>query len=386
MPDILTIDGLVARLKMRIYMIKSKRFLSALILILFILVSCAPNPVMVEEQKPAPNNYSGNLFDNEPEVTNTVEEELHWKLIGQYGDTDIYKIRGYNVLIGGPSRYTTKEQEIIEGKIEQYKTIIQAHKDINFHAFYLELIENSPYHPVNSELKNPDAGRSFDFFAANKPKRLKLDALRMNSFADHLKYYYRTDHHWNVYGVLQGYKQIYQLLAESYPEISPMITTGEIYTFPDIAFLGRWADLLDYNIKKEPFSVYLANLPPYRIYDREGNEIDYNSKDEYLAGQYPKDKYADHYGNYYGSDVDFLDYVSENGSDRNLLIIGDSFTNAIEPLLASHYHHTYCVDIRKYPDYQWSFSEFVSQYDVDDVLILGGASVVLYQWRWSIQP
>jgi len=364
-----------------------KRVISALILLFFIMVSCNPNPAQMEQQEPAQIIYSGNLFDYEPEVSDFNEgEELHWKHVGQYGDGDIYKIRGQSVLLGEPSLYTTKEQEIIQGKIEQYKKIIQANKDINFHAFYLELIDHSPYHPVNSEYKNADAGRSFDYFVENKPKRLKLDALRLSGFADHLKYYYRTDHHWNVYGVLQGYKQIYQLLADSCPEISPMITTGQIYTFPDIPFLGRWARIINHNAKTEPFSVYLANLPPYRIYDRDGNEIDYNNKDEYLAGQYSTEKYADHYVDYYGADVDFLEYISENGSDRNLLIIGDSFTNAIEPLLASHYHHTYCVDIRKYPDYNWSFSEFISQYDVDDVLILGGASVVMYQWRWSIQP
>ncbi len=364
---------------------KTMRATSALILLIFLMVSCAPKPVIVEET--APDSFAGNLFEYEPEVTDfDKSKELDWKRLGQYGDVDIYKVRGLGVLLGEPSLFTKDEQKTIEGKIAQYKKIIQANKDINFHAFYLELIENSPYHPVNDEFKHADAGRSYDFFAANKPKRLKLDALRLTSFEDHLKYYYRTDHHWNAYGILQGYEQIYQLLADSYPDISPMITSGEVYTFPDIAFLGRWAKLLNHNVKSDPFSVYLANLPPYRIYDRDGNEIDYNNKDEYLAGHYSTEKFADHYVEYYGEDVDFLEYVSDNGSDRNLLIIGDSFTNAIEPLLASHYQHTYCVDIRKYPDYKWSFSEFVSQYDVDDVLILGGAGVVMYQWRWSIQP
>lgn len=359
--------------------------IAALTLFLFLMVSCAPIPAIVEE--PTPVTYDGNLFENEPEPLDYDEnEELSWKILGTYGDVDIYKIRDLSVLVGEPSLFTKDEQGIIEGKIAQYKKIIKANKHINFYAFYLEMIENSPYHPANGEFKHADAGRSYDFFAANKPTGLQLDALRLTSFADHLKYYYRTDHHWNVYGVLQSYNQIYQLLADSYPDISPMITAGEIYTFPDIAFLGRWAKLLNHNAKTESFSVYLADLPPYRIYDRDGNEIDYNNKDEYLAGEYSLDKFADHYVEYYGEDVDFLEYVSDNGSDRNLLIIGDSFSNAIEPLLASHYHHTYAVDIRKYPDYKWSFSEFVSQYDVDDVLILGGANVVLYQWRWSIQP
>ena len=237
---------------------KSIRVIFALTLFLFLMVSCAPKPVIVEQ--PAPDSFAGNLFEYEPEITDFDEsEELNWKLLGQYGDVDIYKVRGLGVLLGEPSLFTKDEQSTIEGKIAQYKKIIQANNDINFHAFYLEMIENSPYHPVNEEFKHADAGRSYEFFAANKPKRLKLDALRLTSFADHLKYYYRTDHHWNAFGILQGYEQIYQLLADSYPDISPMITTGEVYTFPDIDYLGRWAKLLNYNAKTEPFSVYLAN-------------------------------------------------------------------------------------------------------------------------------
>ena len=349
------------------------------------LVSCAPKTP--EIAIPEPQTFAGNLFEFEQEITEQKEHEnLQLKLLGEYGDVEVYKVQGDGILISEPVKFSGKDQEALDRKIAQYKKIIQANKDINFHAFYLELIEYSAYHPLNDEIKNADAGRSFAYFEENKPKRLKLDALRLTSFADHTRYYYRTDHHWNAYGVLEGYKKIHQLLSQSYPDISPLITTGQVHSFPDIHFLGRWAMLMNYHSKTEKFTVPLVNLPPYRIYDREGNEIDYNDKDEYLAGEYSKERYADHYVSYYGADVDFLEYVSENGSNRNLLIIGDSFTNAIEPLLAAHYHHTYAVDIRKYPDYHFSFSEFIAQYDVDDVLILGGGSVVLYEWRWSIQP
>lgn len=130
----------------------------------------------------------------------------------------------------------------------------------------------------------------------------------------------------------------------------------------------------------------LSFLPPYKIYDSNGNEIDYNQKDEYLAGNYSRKPFADHYIEYNGADTDFLEYVFDNGAERNLLIIGDSCTNAIEPLLASHYHHTYAVDIRHLPDYYFSLSEFLSEYAVDDVLVLGGPSVVMHQWRWTINP
>ena len=134
------------------------------------------------------------------------------------------------------------------------------------------------------------------------------------------------------------------------------------------------------------FEVALVDLPPYKTLDQDGNEITYNMKEEYLAGNYSREPFADHYIQFNGADTGYLEYVFENGSDRNLLIIGDSLTNAIEPMIAAHYHHTYAVDIRHWPDYYFSFSDFIAEHEVDDVLVLGGAGSTLHRWRWTISP
>lgn len=299
----------------------------------------------------------------------------------------VYEDRENALLFPEPEVFRKEERLDIDVKIDYYDTSIKLHQNQNFYAFYIEVIEDSAHNPLNQYFRNADAGRSFPYFMENKPKDLRVEALLLNSYEDQLKYFYRTDHHWNVRGMLLGYEKIYNMLAENYPDITPMQTHDTIYTFPDIEFHGRWARAVFYQIKPgDVFEVPLLNLPPYKIYDIEGKELDYNHKDEYLAGDYSRAPFADHYIEYNGKDVDFLEYVFENGTDRNLLIIGDSFTNAIEPLLASHYHHTYAVDIRHYPDYYFSLSEFLSTHDVDDILVLGGPSVVMHQWRWTINP
>jgi len=299
----------------------------------------------------------------------------------------VYEDRENALLFPEPEVFRKEERADIDMKIDYYDTSIKLHQNQNFYAFYIEVIEDSAHNPLNQYFRNADAGRSFPYFMENKPEDLRVEALLLNSYEDQLKYFYRTDHHWNVRGMLLGYEKIYNMLAENYPDITPMQTHDTIYTFPDIEFHGRWARAVFYQIKPgDVFEVPLLNLPPYKIYDIEGNELDYNHKDEYLAGDYSRAPFADHYIEYNGKDVNYLEYVFENGTDRNLLIIGDSFTNAIEPLLASHYHHTYAVDIRHYPDYYFSLSEFLSTHDVDDILVLGGPSVVMHQWRWTINP
>jgi hypothetical protein len=268
-----------------------------------------------------------------------------------------------------------------------YNRLIADYPDLNYYAFYLELIQFSPYNPASGLHPNADNGRSLEQFLANKPERLMFDMLPLTSFEDHIKYYFRTDHHWNVYGMLAGYEKIYNLLKMNYPDISPMFPRDNIYTFEDFGFVGTWARNLDYRADPEPFAVALYDLPPYRTYDSSGNEIDVSLREEYMAGEYATEFYTDHYIEYYRQDkIGYLHYVSENGADRDLLIIGDSFTNAIEPLLASHYRNTYCIDIRRLPDYHFSMSEFLSEHEVDDVLFLGGASVIFYEWQWTVQP
>jgi hypothetical protein len=72
---------------------------------------------------------------------------------------------------------------------------------------------------------------------------------------DHLENYYRTDHHWNVNGILKAYGDIHDMLASNYPGISPMLEQKDILKFPDIEFLGLMARRTFYPIKGDDFAV-----------------------------------------------------------------------------------------------------------------------------------
>jgi hypothetical protein len=54
------------------------------------------------------------------------------------------------------------------------------------------------------------------------------------------------------------------------------------------------------------------------------------------------------------------------------------------PLLASHYHHTYDVDLRYYKDF--SLSIFMAEYPVDDILVIGENSIVFGSEKYRIKP
>ena len=57
----------------------------------------------------------------------------------------------------------------------------------------------------------------------------------------------------------------------------------------------------------------------------------------------------------------------------------------MDPLIASHYDKTYCIDLRYYTDF--SLSTFLSDYDVDDILIIGDNEVAFQAVQyWKINP
>lgn len=274
----------------------------------------------------------------------------------------------------------------IDNTISTYNALIQAHPEINYYVYSIEPLNHSKVHPLNYMLQDPQQGQYTDYFLSKIPYGLNFRMLRLSSFEDYQRWFFRTDHHWNIHGTFYGYYEIYQMLKENYPGISPALPHDRLFVFPDIRYHGSLARFSAYQLRPgDVFEVALIDYPPFRILDKDGNDLDLMGMDEYLKGNYSNKPFTDHYIKYYGFSDDFHEFVFENGSDRNLLLFGDSYANSIELMLASHYHHTYCVDVRNYPDKYFSFSDFLREHEVDDVLFLGGTIQTIIH-DWTISP
>ncbi len=294
-----------------------------------------------------------------------------------------YYVPNARVIIPGPDRFKKSTLKVIDERIGNYQTLMESHPGVNFYAFHLERIQNSSHHPLFGYFSNLEAGRYLAYFKAHQPEGLTLGEFSINSFDDHLRYYYQTDHHLNARGILQVYQQIHSLLQENYPDISEPRTYEHLIGLPDVAFHGTAARQSFHPLRETIFEVVDYALPPHKVYIGD-EEVVYGHSAEYLAGIYPQEAYFNHYEGFYGGDVGLIEFVFEGGTDRNLLIIGNSYDNALIPLLASHYHHTYDVDVRYYPDF--SLSAFLTEHPVDDILIVGENSVVFSSSRYQINP
>jgi len=80
------------------------------------------------------------------------------------------------------------------------------------------------------------------------------------------------------------------------------------------------------------------------------------------------------YGAFYGGDDGEIIFDTGRTDRGNLLVIGESYDNAILKLLASHFDRTYSVDLRYYRNYMgsdFSLGDYLRRNNITKVLLIG---------------
>jgi hypothetical protein len=298
--------------------------------------------------------------------------------------SEIYIMLNQEALIVPPGIFDEIAIEKIDERLTNYQELVFSYPEINFYIYYLETLPFSQYHPLNAIFAKVDKGQSFNYFRSKLSDRINLGYLPLKGVDDHLQHYYRTDHHANTAGILEAYRGIYNLLSSKYTNIPPQLEPSMMVNFPDISFWGTLARRTLYPIQGDEFIGFQAGFPNCTVSDN-GEVGVYDSREEYLQGKYPTEPYVDHYGNYFGSQQGLLEYRCEIQTNRNILIVGDSYARPLVNLIANHYKHTFYVDLRQNADF--SLSEFTSSHDIDDFLIVSDYEVIFMDTdQWKINP
>jgi hypothetical protein len=297
---------------------------------------------------------------------------------------NIYVDKEHNQLIFSPTSFDEDIRRLVHDRINNFNDLIGLFPDQHFYVYYHQTLRNSEFHPLNKYFSDANSGQAIRYFEENLPEGLIFDKFLLNSMQDHLHYYFRTDHHWNVYGVLRAYEEIYRMLSLTYPKMSPMLENEEIVYFPEIEFLGNLARITFFPIEGDEFAVEVVDFPPHTVIYG-GQELTTSLRDVYFEGNYSTIPYINHFNEFYGRVTDLVHYSFDNDSDRNLLIIGSSYRYALDPLIGSHYKNTYAVDLRYYPTFR--LSEFIENHPVDDILLVGTNQVLFQDFKlWEIKP
>lgn len=183
------------------------------------------------------------------------------------------------------------------------------------------------------------------------------DADRDTSTADGL--YYHTDHHWTTHGAYVGY-QAYCSAAG----LSPIPEADFQKTCVTTDFHGTiFSKLHDSTVPGDAITLYENPANQLTVsYPDTGEVTDTLYNRDYLA---QKDKYSVFLNNLHPL-VEITNARAD--SDRQLVLIKDSYANSMVPFLVHHYQKIYVFDTRYY---RFGPSSFINEHpEVTDVLLL----------------
>lgn len=183
------------------------------------------------------------------------------------------------------------------------------------------------------------------------------DAVCDTSAADGL--YYHTDHHWTTHGAYVGYQAYCDAAG-----LSPIPEADFQKTCVTTDFHGTiFSKLHDSTVPGDAITLY--ENPANRLtvsYPDTGEVTDTLYNRDYLA---QKDKYSMFLNNLHP----LVEITNETAdSDRQLVLIKDSYANSMVPFLVNHYQKIYVFDTRYY---RFGPSSFINEHpEVTDVLLL----------------
>ena len=193
-----------------------------------------------------------------------------------------------------------------------------------------------------------------------------MAAFEINSFADFADRFYKTDHHWNYKGSYEAYLEVLQLLGCGEQPLAPVDTVTLSQSFEG----SKTADMDGLFV--EDFTVYRFDYPPMTISVNGNLAADYGEAEAYLSSERTDVSYA----GFYGEDNGEIVFDTNNTNKENILLIGESYDNAILKLVASHYNRTYSVDLRNYRAFMgedFHLDSYVKENDISKVLLIGSA-------------
>ena len=286
------------------------------------------------------------------------EVEQHPDLCFHYNGIGI--IDGYMVYEPlNPDEYEEKIYTLAQKRIADIEECRKVNPQTEYYLFYI------------------DSDRDYDFETAEKtdfygiitgsmglPEN-RCGRLCIDSPDKYKEIYFKTDHHWNCYGAYDGYRELMALLGIGEELLKPVEEAAD-----PLWWSGSKAASVGFREYKEPFPVCRYEYPPMDVCLNGAPTTALEPQEAFFSGEIDSISYGDYYGGIEGEVI--LD--TGRPERKNILLLGDSFDNAIRKLVASHFNKTFSVDERTYEEdmgERFILSSYVQKNDIDIVVYDG---------------
>ena len=250
------------------------------------------------------------------------------------------------------SNYSKEELEKRKNDyLEFYNGIANKYSNVKL-ALYIPL----RYEYTKSKNVNNSNELVYDF-VSKLDKKILYDVLDSKTTDEYLKYFYKTDHHYNANGAYKAYSSILNMYG---------MDNNLEYKVKDIKtpYYGSIAkSLLTTKVKDTLFVLDYPNTLKVNIDDEAFKPMEVENK---------ANPFYDYYVKYYNGQYDEVIYQNDIDTGNNLLIIGDSMSWQIDYLLASNFDNTYVVNIRygKWKNSNLDLDKYIKDNNITHILFL----------------
>ena len=274
----------------------------------------------------------------------------------------------------GSIRLLSGEYLVYNPSVMEYLTNGLDAKTDNYNETFARLPETEfyIYHVGTDSTINFETGERVPLYEYLRD-RVELPADRVARFAiddfgTYRDFFYRTDHHWNHRGSYRGYLDVLELLGVEDEPLAPLeeVALPGRFTGSKVSTAGAagiW----------ETASLYRFDFPEFAFKINGRDAEDYGAQSWYLSGQGGNSTY----GSIYGDDAGEVIISGGKPGGENILLIGESYDNALLKLLACHYDSLYAVDLRNYSTWMgedFRLSAYLEEHDIGKVLLIGSVS------------
>ncbi|MBR1413246.1 MAG: hypothetical protein IJ574_01065 [Bacilli bacterium] len=251
------------------------------------------------------------------------------------------------------NRYSYEELDNrLNTQVDFYNSINNKYPDINL-AIYVPLrYEFTGIQNINNTSK------LIELFTSKLNNGINYKLFETNNIKEYLKYYYKSDHHYNSYGAKIAYDEIIKMynLDNKYQEVEHKLVHEPYY--------GSMAKSTLLKNVADNFTV--MDIP---------NNLKVNIKDKSfkpLNMSNHSNPFYDYYVGYFNSSFDEIIYTNNTNTNKNLLIFGDSMGWQIDYMLANSFDNTYVVNIKygKWQDNSLNLDKYIKQHNITHILFL----------------
>lgn len=205
---------------------------------------------------------------------------------------------------------------------------------------------------------------SIRYFSEHFSERVKnisvYDTLKEHFLNDEYVYF-RTDHHWTQLGAYYAYEKMSESMdfttvpIEEFEKNSISDFTGYLYSQAEASYLSEHKDSIDYYksvLNDLEYSAVTYSYIPGEAFNYSGKMFDLGKGASYTM--------------FLGGDQPYIEINTLSGNKKTLVMIKDSYSNALIPWLACSYSKIIVIDARTFDQ---SITKVLNTVPVDDFLI-----------------